>query len=131
MKGSERITTWTPEAQGVWRVELPNSFFGDYNPYQLTLSGGWLNYGQWHHRGDVYLNGEALYEKQSELSSTERSWSCQADEKTTTIRANSEASIFAHNLFVNCGYDYTPDTEPLWRRAQCGCAGHYRIDHQE
>ena len=88
VKGSERITTWTPEGQGVWRVELPNSFFGDYNPYQLTLSGGWLNYGQWHHRGDVYLNGEALYEKQSELSSTERSWFCQADEKTTTIRAN-------------------------------------------
>ncbi|MGO9204266.1 MAG: right-handed parallel beta-helix repeat-containing protein [Limisphaerales bacterium] len=88
VKGSERITTWTPEGQGVWRVELPNSFFGDYNPYQLTLSGGWLDYGQWHHRGDVYLNGEALYEKQDEVSSAERSWCCRADEKTTTIRAN-------------------------------------------
>ena len=28
---------------------LPNSFFGEYNPYALKLSGGWLNYGQWHH----------------------------------------------------------------------------------
>ncbi|RPJ32948.1 MAG: hypothetical protein EHM35_10995 [Planctomycetaceae bacterium] len=26
------------------------------------------------------------------------------------IQSNSEASIFAHNLFVDCGYDYTPDT---------------------
>jgi Right handed beta helix region len=90
VKGSERITTWTQEGQGVWRVKLPDSFFGDYNPYQLTLSGGWLNYGQWHHRGDVYLNGEALYEKKTspEVSETERSWCCEADEKTTTIRGN-------------------------------------------
>ncbi len=65
VKGSERITSWKPEVGGVWKVELPNSFFGEYNPYALTVSGGWLNYGQWHHRGDVYLNGEAFYEKKT------------------------------------------------------------------
>jgi hypothetical protein len=26
------------------------------------------------------------------------------------IRSNSEATVFAHNLFVDCGYDYSPDT---------------------
>jgi len=26
------------------------------------------------------------------------------------VRSNSEATIFAHNLFVDCGYDYSPDT---------------------
>ncbi len=90
VKGSERVTTWTREGQGIWKLELPNSFFGDYNPYELTVSGGWLDYGQWHHRGDVYLNGEALYEKQTpqEVSGSERSWCCQADDKKTTIRAN-------------------------------------------
>jgi hypothetical protein len=46
IKGSERITSWTYEADGVWKVELPNSFFGEYNPYALELSGGWLNYGK-------------------------------------------------------------------------------------
>ncbi len=25
--------------------------FGDYNPHALTISGGWLLYGQWLHRG--------------------------------------------------------------------------------
>jgi hypothetical protein len=60
VKGSERVTSWIPEGEGVWKVEVPNSYFSDYNPYELTLSGGWLNYGQWHHRGDVYLNGEAF-----------------------------------------------------------------------
>jgi hypothetical protein len=26
------------------------------------------------------------------------------------IRSNSEATVFAHNLFVDCGYEYSPDT---------------------
>ena len=26
------------------------------------------------------------------------------------VRSNSEATVFAHNLFVDCGYDYHPDT---------------------
>jgi hypothetical protein len=89
VKGSERITSWKREANGVWTVELPNSFFGSYNPYALTVSGGWLNYGQWHHRGDVYLNGEAFYEKGTVQEVKEvGTWHCQVDENRTTIWAN-------------------------------------------
>ncbi|UCG49309.1 MAG: right-handed parallel beta-helix repeat-containing protein, partial [Phycisphaerales bacterium] len=90
VKGSERIASWTDEGRGVWKAELPNAFFGGYNPYALKLSGGWLNYGQWHHRGDVYLNGEAFYEKQTaeEVKDAEQSWYCQAGEEVTTILAN-------------------------------------------
>jgi hypothetical protein len=32
-----------------------------------------------------------------------------------SIRSNSEATVFAHNLFVDCGYVYAPDTK---RRSQ-------------
>ncbi len=90
VKGSERITSWKPQAAGVWKVELPNSFFGRYNPYELKVSGGWLNYGQWCHRGDVYLNGEAFYEKQTpqEVARTAQTWHCRVDENVTTITAN-------------------------------------------
>jgi len=90
IKGSERITSWTHQGNGVWKVELPNSFFGDYNPYALNVSGGWLNYGKWYHRGDVYLNDEAFYEKQTaeEVNKTEQSWHCRVDEEVTIIRAN-------------------------------------------
>ena len=90
VKGSERITSWTHQDGGVWQVELPSSFFGDYNPYALTVSGGWLNYGKWHHRGDIYLNGEAFYEKQTaeEINRAEQSWYCRADEGKTIILAN-------------------------------------------
>jgi hypothetical protein len=90
VKGSERITTWIAEGGGIWKVELPNSFFDAYHPYALQVSGGWLNYGQWHHRGDVYLNGEAFLEKQKaeELAGVEHTWFCQVDGDVTTIRAN-------------------------------------------
>jgi hypothetical protein len=90
IKGSERISTWTDQNNGVWKVVLPNSFFGDYNPYALNISGGWLNYGNWHHRGDVYLNGEAFYEKQTaeKVNEAKQSWYCQVDDKITTIWAN-------------------------------------------
>jgi len=90
VKGSERISSWKRQTGGVWKVELPNSFFGAYNPYALKVSGGWLNYGQWHHRGDVYLNDEAFYEKETaaEVDKAKRSWHCRVDGETTTIRAN-------------------------------------------
>lgn len=90
IKGSERITSWTRRDGGVWRVELPNAFFGDDNPYALQVSGGWLNYGQWHHRGDVYLNGEAFYEKRTaeEVAEKEHSWFCRVDENVTVLLAN-------------------------------------------
>jgi len=90
IKGSERVTTWRRVDGGVWRVELPNTFFGDYNPYALTLSGGWLHYGQWHHRGDVFLDGEALGERRTleEVRREPLTWCCRAEERTTTIWAN-------------------------------------------
>ncbi len=90
IKGSERIDSWKRQAAGVWKAELRNAFFGDYNPYALNVSGGWLNYGQWHHRGDVYLNGEAFYEKQTvdEVAATQNSWHCAVQGDTTIITAN-------------------------------------------
>ncbi|NQT40393.1 MAG: right-handed parallel beta-helix repeat-containing protein, partial [Planctomycetes bacterium] len=90
IKGSERITTWTRQEGGVWKAEMPNTFFGDYNPYALKVSGGWLNYGQWHHRGDVYLNGEAFREKETaaEVDKAEQSWHGRVDGEVTMIRAN-------------------------------------------
>jgi hypothetical protein len=90
LKGSERITSWVRQSGGLWKVELPNSLFGPYNPYALELSGGWLLYGQWHHRGDVYLNGEAFFERQTleEVKDHQHSWCCQTNGQTTTIWAN-------------------------------------------
>ncbi|MFO7906363.1 MAG: right-handed parallel beta-helix repeat-containing protein [Pirellulaceae bacterium] len=90
VKGSEEIDTWRRAEGNVWKVVLPNTFFGDYNPYALQVSGGWLNYGQWHHRGDVYLNGKAFREKQTleAVQQASHSWYCKADDASTMIWAN-------------------------------------------
>ena len=42
IKGSEQVTSWVSQGDGIWMVELPSGFFGDYNPYALNISGGWL-----------------------------------------------------------------------------------------
>lgn len=68
IKGSEIIKSWEKTDMGtVWRCRLPNTFFGEYNPYQEILTGDWYIYdlGKYRHPGAVYLNGEALWEADS------------------------------------------------------------------
>ncbi len=77
IKGSERITTWQHVEGNVWKVVLPNSFFGNFNPYKEVLEGDWFIYPDHTvepheedgvlkdfplHLGDVYLNGKSFYE---------------------------------------------------------------------
>ncbi|MCF7730659.1 MAG: right-handed parallel beta-helix repeat-containing protein [Akkermansiaceae bacterium] len=63
IRGSERIISWARDNGTVWRAELPDSFFGDFNPYRLHLSGDWLHYGKEYHLGCVYQDGVSLREK--------------------------------------------------------------------
>jgi hypothetical protein len=66
IKGSELISDWKKEKKNVWKVALPKSFFGDYNPYLDTINGDWFNdHGRRHHTGDVFLNGKSMYEMSS------------------------------------------------------------------
>jgi hypothetical protein len=63
IKGSEVITGWKVFKKNVWKVTIPNTFFGDYNPYQDLITGDWFHrLGRDHHTGEVYLNGKSLYE---------------------------------------------------------------------
>jgi hypothetical protein len=103
IKGSEIITGWKKEKEGVWKVVIPNSFFGNYNPYQDSIYGDWFNRrGRLHHTGEVFLNGKSLYEKEtvekvfrpvadSKIKDTVGStytWYCESDANNTTIWAN-------------------------------------------
>ena len=67
IKGSERIQGWENVEGTVWKVVIPNSFFGDYNPYKEILKGDWFMYkpGVFRHPGEVYLNGVSFYEADS------------------------------------------------------------------
>jgi hypothetical protein len=104
IKGSEVVNTWTKEADGVWKAVLPNSFFGDYNPYVDIINGDWFNgRGRIHHTGEVFLNNTSLYEKESldkvrnpeifpdSKEAPEASkyvWYCETDAANTTVWAN-------------------------------------------
>jgi hypothetical protein len=103
IKGSEIITGWKKVKDNVWKVVIPNSFFGNYNPYQDSVFGDWFNRkGRIHHTGEVFLNGKSLYEKEkiekvfnpipdAKISDPEGSiytWYCESDKNNTTIWAN-------------------------------------------
>jgi alpha-L-arabinofuranosidase len=63
IKGSEIIKNWEKVQEDVWKVTLPNSFFGGFNPYKDLIRGDWFEpRKREHHTGAVYLNGDWLTE---------------------------------------------------------------------
>ena len=62
IKGSERITGWKRLEKDTWKATLPNTFFGDFNPYDDLIHGDWFEAKQAYHTGEVYLNGRWLTE---------------------------------------------------------------------
>lgn len=116
IKGSERIQSWKNTEGTVWKAVLPNTFFGEFNPYKELVTGDWLIYtpGIYRHLGDVYLNGVSFYEADSledvknpvrrtgvtvvpwtgkfeKIRNPEQTvcqWYAEVDDDTTTIYAN-------------------------------------------
>ena len=116
IKGSERVTGWVRQADGLWQAVVPNAMFGACNPYATPIFGDWLlePLEQPLHTGEVYLNGKALYEapdRETVLRAQKKTlglkppwdprelphpapeetalqWTAQVEEDTTTIWAN-------------------------------------------
>ena len=63
VKGSEVVKGWVKVQEDVWKVSVPNTLFGSFNPYSDLIHGDWFwDRGRAHHTGAVYLNGEWLAE---------------------------------------------------------------------
>ena len=103
IKGSEIISGWKPFSGTVWKAVVPNSMFGDYNPYKDLVRGDWFNdKGRTHHTGEVYLNGKSLWEMEIlekvlhpkavednfDSEGSTYTWFCESDEQNTYIYAN-------------------------------------------
>ncbi len=66
IKGSEVVTGWEKVGNDTWKVTLPDSFFGEFNPFKEVIAGDWFNpKGRVHHLGAVYLDGHWLRETTS------------------------------------------------------------------
>lgn len=68
--GAEQIKTWELYEGNVWACRVPNSIFGNYNPYTTFVYGDWFFAKADKHTGCVYLNNKALYETSSLLDCT-------------------------------------------------------------
>ena len=62
--GAGPLGNWTPEGNGVWTSRVPNTLFGEFNPYTALVSGDWFNGTLTQHLGDIFLNDKSMYEVQ-------------------------------------------------------------------
>ena len=53
--GAEQVKTWKHYQGNVWVCRIPNSVFGDYNPYTTLVYGDWYFATPNKHTGCVYL----------------------------------------------------------------------------
>lgn len=116
IKGSERITGWSPVTGDVWKVCIDNDFFSGFNPYEHSVKGDWIVGPSDHevHVGEIYLNGISFYEaasldevihpvkrdhclvgtwggRREQILNPENTlyqWYCETDRQSTTIYAN-------------------------------------------
>lgn len=106
IKGSEILSGWKKEKNGVWKVILPNSFFGESNSCKDLVFGDWCdNFGK-NHTADVFLNGKSLYEMEKidkvlnsvpyancrDKEGSIYTWYCESDANATTIWASFQKS---------------------------------------
>lgn len=129
--GAEPITEWEQMEDSVWKCIVPNSLFGDYNPFTTLISGDWYIASFIAHTGEVYLNNQAMYEVTSleQVKHPVRSkvswnpdfsvytWFSEQDDKTdsTIIYANfhefdPRSECIEINVRRNCFY---PDKEGI------------------
>ena len=93
IKGSETAEGWQKLEHDTWKTEIPNSLFGDFNPFNDLIHGDWFNAkDRDHHTGAVYVDGHWLTEaatKEEVMKPTGETplWFGEVAEKTTTIWA--------------------------------------------
>ncbi len=91
--GAEVVKGWTRVKNDIWKVTIPNSLFGSFNPYSDVIHGDWFDpKGRVHHTGAVYLNGDWLAEAAAlddvlQAPADPPLWFAKVESDTTTIWA--------------------------------------------
>lgn len=61
--GADRVDHWQQYDGDVWKIRIPNDYFGTYNPYLVKVEGDWYYPLKTAHTGDVFLNHKSMYEQ--------------------------------------------------------------------
>lgn len=91
--GSEIVTGWQRVTSDTWKVVIPNTLFGSFNPYTDAIRGDWFFPRRPAlHTGAVYLNGESLDEARGlpdvlKAAAPVPLWFGQVDATNTTLWA--------------------------------------------
>lgn len=91
LKGSEEIKSWKSHKKNVWKAEIDNVLFGDFNPFSTPINGDWIhNFHEDRTLGAVYLNNNRLTGVVSleEVYDTPQTWYAKVEADKTIIYAN-------------------------------------------
>lgn len=88
ISGSERVKGWEKVQDNAWKLTLPDSFFGESNPFDEQIYGSWYRgKGRPNHTGMVLLEGKRIRETFSledvlqPLDGKQPHWYAEADAK--------------------------------------------------
>lgn len=125
--GSDAFKTWEKVAGDTWKLVLPGSYFGSFNPYAEKVHGDWFSgNGRSHRRGNVFLDGEWLAEAPNldavmEPSGAKPMWFATVDGivadapqyllNLVTIKPGHEAPVIASNASQRSGPQNVPCSE--------------------
>jgi hypothetical protein len=90
ISGSEKFTTWVKQNENTYKLTIPNSYFGSYNPYKVQSFKGMDNKLFEDHNGLVIFNDKGYSEKYNldEVILKSETWYVMSDSVNTEIFAN-------------------------------------------
>lgn len=107
IKGSELTSGWKKGPGDTWKLSVPNSIFGDFNPYADLIHGDWFtSKGRQHHTGAVYLDGHWLTEA-AKLDDLRKPigknplWFAEVGDRQTLIHAQFKDDPNRHQVEIN------------------------------
>lgn len=117
VKGSEIVPKWKKTKNNIWRAEVSNKMFGDFNPYTKNIFGDWLQKGHQLHLGQVYIDGKGLTEctDLSKLPKQTQHWYAEVNDETTVFyiqveKSNPNKALMEINVRPTC---FFPKTQGL------------------
>ncbi len=123
ISGAEVIDTWEKYDGNTYVVRIPNSIFGNYNPYTTVVEGDWFLPCGTTHTGEVYINDKALYETNTlEETLNPKEWDISWDKPGSLIKWYTEQDKEKDETIIYAnfgGLDPNKETTEINVRRNC------------